>query len=200
MARFGPPTIYDSSYGESMHKDLKGNAKRTQKRADLFDFQIANRHVETIAVQMAWNSINPASHRAVIYPDIKAVADFKCLVNSPYFVVNEDGMFVHRSKLISRSKAAVLPLADWSNKRLMQQVTEYIQINVLPKIKPSSLDLMTQAKVSGCLYRPFPTYNKQHDAKLPRHDWVYATWPGYGAVAAQIITFLHRQSSTGIPF
>ena len=59
IRRFGPCTGFDSSFCESMHKVLKLDAQRTQKRTnDSFPWQTANRSCERLAIACGMRSVH----------------------------------------------------------------------------------------------------------------------------------------------
>ena len=53
ILRFGPATSYDSSSGESMHKDYKDCARRSQKNTQSLDMQTARNHSFSLAIGRA---------------------------------------------------------------------------------------------------------------------------------------------------
>jgi hypothetical protein len=136
-------------------------------------------------VDQCWRSLNPPREKPVIFPDVKPVVSspFKVATTVCKFVVKNDGMF-----LCPKCQTAASLPAQWSNRTLMDQVTEYIQEIILPKIEAPEVYLTTRATVNDCLYTADPT-EIIPDARLPRHDWTYALWKDHGAVPARIITF-----------
>ena len=59
IRKWGPPSACDSSIGESNHKVLKRQSKKTQKRIrDVFECQTGIRYVEDVALQTTLNNLS----------------------------------------------------------------------------------------------------------------------------------------------
>ena len=53
MLRFGPPKSFDSSTGESNHKEIKGPSRQTQRNTKTFEQQTSSRVAENLLIDCA---------------------------------------------------------------------------------------------------------------------------------------------------
>ena len=64
LLKFGPSSSTDSSAGESMHKDYKDDARRTQKNIKTLDHQTARNHCHSNAIDRAIREVTPPQNIA----------------------------------------------------------------------------------------------------------------------------------------
>ena len=57
ILQFGVPLEYDTSANESFHKAAKKASKMTQRVAETFNFQVANRLIEFEVIDLAMEEI-----------------------------------------------------------------------------------------------------------------------------------------------
>ena len=181
LLRFGPPTSTDSSSGETRHKLFKADAERTQKNTDFFEEQVAQRHTESLAIELARRELERVHGTPNVAPTQSGISS-----RGLSFLVNEDGMFDHTKKPSESTPSA------WINSMLMTQVTVFLQKHVLPSLPGDAVRLKNQAIVDGVLCRADPTCKdtSEQSFEIGRHDWVYLDWKEFGNVAARIVTFV----------
>ena len=183
LLQFGPATSWESSSRETGHKVFKANAQCTQKSLGTFEEQVAKQHVNCLAIECGSREIAPHVSSASTSPSPNIVSR-----GANYFVTKE-GMF--DTKLTSKSKTVTHKASKWQVPALMEQVTVYIQENVLPKVSQNSITLKMQARINGLLYYGNPGYSNTSDvAELGHHDWVYVKWDGHGTIASRIVVFM----------
>lgn len=186
LLRFGPSSSADSSAGESMHKDFKDDARRTQKNSQLLDMQTAKNHSHTNAISRAVREMNPPASMigACDNSGDLSESNSSSIAKGTHYYVDDEGMFV------VHKKASKKP-ANWFDKTLQADVTEFLQKKVLPGMDGDRIVLKTQAKVGGILYRADP------GAVPPRHDWVNVQWSGgHGEIPGRIMVFVDLPANT----
>ena len=181
LHRFGPATSMDSSAGESMHKNFKDAARRTQKNTAKFDQQIARNYNNYQVIRRAARDVNttPSQKPHDTVPFSRGL----------HFTVTDGGLYVYK-KNIPKNKAPVL-CTSWHNQTLCSEVVNLIQTTILPKVDAVSIHLKTLAKVEGYIYRADPAMTP-----APRHDWAYVDF-GTEVVPARIITIFDVDKPEG---
>ena len=174
--RFGPASSTDSSAGESMHKDFKDAARRTQKNTARFEEQIARNYNDSQVIMRASRELKPANDGAPTSrePTSRGLA----------YTVSAQGLYIYEA---NKNKAP-RPCITWLNGTLCAQVVDLFTARILPMVAADSLHLKTSATVEGVLYRADPSASPVQNCCFGRHDWVNLKWTD-GCVASRIITF-----------
>jgi hypothetical protein len=187
LLKFGPSSSTDSSAGESMHKDYKDDARRTQKNTGTLDKQTAKNHADSHAIDRAIRELNPPKSLVGMEDGNGQAEDAGGIQESNskgvHFYLDKDGMFDVFKKPSPSSKGPCV--ASWGDPLLLRDVRYFLKKKVLPGVQSGRILLKTQATVGGTLYRADP------GAPTPRHDWVNIGWGiGHGIVPARIMIFL----------
>ncbi len=188
ILQFGVPLEYDTSSNESMHKPSKKASKMTQRAAETFNFQVANRLIEFQLLDLAMVEIETGRvpwdyyHR---HSRSKAAVDgqeneiwtgeTKILIHA-----NENGEVGFR--LRTRSKYAAK--AAWN-----VDVIDFLyglQCLVQPYIAGNFMPIYTCHRRKGQTFRGHPHYR----GKGPWKDWVWVDWGAHGRVPCHIWCFV----------
>ena len=78
ILQFGVPLEYDTSANESFHKAAKKASKMTQRAAETFNFQVANRLIEFEVIDLAMEEIK----NGLLFPGISTIEGRKSLTRS----------------------------------------------------------------------------------------------------------------------
>ena len=170
ITRFGPPMSWDSSTGESNHKQMKDPAKRTQQNTKTFDIQTASRYTENLLIGRAVRYADPPESMLSVTPTL-AGAEHPEKLRGYNYTVDSDGIMLQQHN--SRSKPWVE--ASWPDQALQIRVTDLIVSTVLPHVPSGKVKLYTELKWTddGTIFRANPSYGK---CKEPWHDWAVIDW------------------------
>ena len=170
IRRFGPPMSWDSSTGESNHKQMKDPAKRTQQNTKTFDIQTASRYTENLLIDRAVRSEDPPESMLSVTPTL-AGAEHPEKLRGYNYRVDSNGIMLQQHN--SRSKPWVK--ASWPDRALQIRVTNLIVSTVLPHVPSGTVKLYTELKWTddGTIFRANPSYGK---GKEPWHDWAVIDW------------------------
>ena len=172
IRRFGPPMSWDSSTGESNHKDMKDPGRHTQQNTINFDMQTAKRFAENTAIRRAIYRENPPQSMLTNVSSHSHVARQTRMSYSGFnYVVTKDGMT--EKNPISRTKPWIP--ANWPNSALQLRVLQLIWTNVLPHVPSGSMKVFTKLKWQddGTIFRANPSYGKSGQSW---HDWAEIDW------------------------
>jgi hypothetical protein len=185
--RFGSMANYDSSIGESHHKAFaKKPAKNTQRRKEIFEAQTAQRPIDSLVIDRAYDYINPT------WRD-----------NNEQTAVDE---FINKNKVIefcgkinnlvyTNDKKTKRPICNWKDKKfytmLVTECSKAIKSNYL---KPP-IRFFTQHNRSGNIFRADPQFHKK--SQEPWYDWVMVDWGNEDEdnVPAKLLLFLEIDES-----
>ena len=175
IMRFGPPSSWDSSTGESNHKEMKDPGRHTQQNTINFDIQTAKRFTKNAAIRRAIYRENPPdSFLNEDTSDIDDDQDTMGFTGYNYIVTQDGATYVMLQKNpISRTKQWVP--ANWPDKSLQSRVLRIIVDMVLPHVPSRSVKLFTQMKWigDGTIFRANPSYGKSGKSW---HDWANINW------------------------
>ena len=192
MARFGPAMSWDSSTGESNHKDIKEPARHTQRNTREFEKQTAVRHQEDLAIDRAHRQLHPPlsqiGAKGVL---VTGTTRPHVLRGANYYVDDQCVMF--NSQASSGRKEPTV--AVWPDSRLQSRVLDLIVEHILPCVpKTGRVKLSTELKVAdGTIYRANPSYGKM---KQPWHDWADINWvcatteSGWESIPGRLVIYI----------
>ena len=195
---FGVPLEYDTSANESFHKAAKKASKMTQRAAETFNFQVANRLIEFEVIDLAMEEIENGLvpwdfySRGVEKPDhelengtsdvVDGTPEHDVWTGETKIVIDLDVDGDVSFRLRTRSKFA-------KNARWNRDVLHFLyqmQALVLPYIATESMEIYTCHRRNGQTFRGHPHYR----GKGPWKDWVWVDWVGYGHVPCHIWCFV----------
>ena len=178
LHRFGPASSTDTSAGESMHKDFKHAARRTQKNTANFEQQLAKSYNDSLVIRRAGQEMK------ALEPTHPTLSE-KVVTRGLMYTVTSGGLFHFKGRRKEDTHCLT-----WHKEALREDVVHLFQTRILPKVDTDYIDLKISAKVDGVLYRADPSSS--------RHDWVNITWPGEtDFFQARIITFFHASTPKG---
>ena len=169
MSRFGPAMSWDSSTGESNHKEIKEPARHTQRNTRAFEQQTAVRHHEDLAIDRAHRHLHPPMSQIGASTEVAGTAKSNVFRGAKYYVDEKKVMFNSQAKW-SRKKPTV---AVWTDSQLQNRVLDLIVNHILPCVPSGKVTLWTELKADGTLYRANPSYGK---LQQPWHDWADFSW------------------------
>ena len=173
ILQFGVPLEYDTSANESFHKAAKKASKMTQRAAETFNFQVANRLIEFEVIDLAMEEIENGLipwdfyHRREEKPHAKLeneTPEHDIWTGETKIVVDVDEHGEVGFVLRTRSKFA-------SNARWNMDVLDFLcqlQALVLPYIPTESMPIYTCHRRNGQTFCGHPHYR----GKGPWKDWV----------------------------
>ena len=201
IIRYGPCSVFDSSVGECHHVFYKHFGINTQQNSDTFEVQVGDqeeciRPLQRAAIEiglsfeevreMRWhgNDVDETLEECNTTKQDNTAA-VHCYVNETGFFNIPKNSFQEENPIPSH----------WQNKRLQQQVHEFLTKNVLPHTVSTKLELPTQSYVKGQLYRADPCAVTHYNRG--RHDWVNIKWDEAdgGPMPARLITFVRIQTN-----
>jgi hypothetical protein len=155
---------FDSSTGESNHKEMKRPARQTQRNTKTFEQQTSGRLSENLLLDRAFRQIQPL-------PIISPNSNCHFLRGASYYVT-ANGMFVNNQG----SAKSPCP-ASWPDRTLMDRITQLITTCIIPHLQAEArVQLYTTYKLSEydkLIYRADPSYGNQAQAW---HDWAMIDW------------------------
>ena len=183
IRRFGPPMSWDSSTGESNHKEMKDPGRHTQQNTTNFDIQTAKRFTENAAIRRAiYREKPPPSLLQSVTPVSDYTIEHTMVFAGFNYVVTQDGMMQKNST--SRTKPWVP--AIWPDRKLQLRVLQFIQSTVLPHVPSGSIKVYTELKWKddGTIFRANPSYGQSGDSW---HDWANIDWDPDSTDVADVI-------------
>jgi hypothetical protein len=178
ILKWGLPSAYNSSTGESNHKMLKRRSKKTQKRLEFFEEQTGVRYVEQLALK---RSIDHSINLGFQHHSISSVG-----LEHPDVSYRGYSFFLNRNGIFETSNAKGKKTASWCNQALQDEIYELVTGQILPFVDDDKIALITIAKIDGVIYRGNPAYKKSY-----WQDWAYYDWgEEYGLVPVQILVYL----------
>ena len=168
MLRFGPPMSFDSSTGESNHKQIKGSARQTQRNTKTFEQQTAGRVVDNLLIERAYRQLCPPSSLVSDNSLPEQLVSAAPYLTGATYHVSDKGLFRNKKQSSSTKNPDQL---------LMGQITEFLTRHILPNLrKGARVQLFTQYKKSKkekTIYRADPSYGSTNKAW---HDWALIDW------------------------
>ena len=188
ILQFGVPLEYDTSANESFHKPSKTASKLTQKAADTFNYQTAQRLVEFFLIDLAMEEIQKGARiweyykRRDLVEQQEIMEDLKISTGDARIRVFENEDREACFEVISQSKHKAK--TQW-NSELIQFLLELQQLT--SQNTRQTLPIYTSHCRNGQVFRGHPNYR----GKGPWKDWVWIDWgPGYGRLPAHIWCFV----------
>jgi len=186
ILEFGSPQNIDSGVGEHNHIfQIKNNAKKTQRRATTFDFQTGTRYTESVATDRCQQFL-PHLYKTTLEKntDLDGCVGLSQFKGSKRYVARHDGMFEITN--------AQLKEAIWSDDSLKERVLLLIQTHVLPCLDADAVELFTQCKRSGIIFKGHPGRRG-----LPAwQDWALFDWGIGDEIPGHIMVFVHLSDVT----
>lgn len=192
IIQFGVPLEYDTSANESMHKPAKQASKLTQRAADTFNFQTAQRLCEfdllDLAIEEIENGRRLWDYFSTFGPD--SDSDTETQTQKPKSSTGETQIKVFWDK---KKRPGFELLTRSGNKDRTQWNTDLLHflLGLQDLIQTwdgnNSLQIFTCHRRDGQIFRGHPNYR----GKGSWRDWVWVDWgPGYGRLPCHIWCFI----------
>ena len=164
IVKFGVPSSFNSSTGESSHKGFKKRAKRTQRQQSSLEEQTGVRAIESLAINLSIGRMNdecffPVKLNRSDDPDFANIE----LTGKTYHLT-EDGIFLSKSKRLEQC-------AVWADPCTQNEIFLLLKNNVLPHIRSRRIQMFTNVKTGDCIYRADPCFKTSH-----WQDWAHCDW------------------------
>ena len=121
MLRYGPPMSFDSSTGESNHKEIKRPARQTQRNTKTFEQQTSVRLSDNLVLDRAFRQISEESGTA------RSGVPYR---RGARYFVTANGMFDNNA-----STPTVPVVAVWPNSVLLERITSLICNSIIPHLQ-----------------------------------------------------------------
>jgi hypothetical protein len=183
IMKWGPPSAYNSSTGESNHKMLKRRSRKTQRQQHLIEEQTGVRYIEHLSLQQSLiNCVDNGFQYSMADSGCNDQDDETRFSGYSYYL-NQEGIF-------QVSKKAIHEKAVWFDPVLQDEIYELLSETVLPFVDSNRVDFMTIFKLEGLLFRGDPSYKK-----TAWQDWAYCDWgEASGLIPIQILIFVDLSS------
>jgi Plavaka transposase len=169
ILRFGSMANFDSSIGESHHKDFaKKPSKNTQRRKEIFEEQTAKRQIDNLVIDRAYDSIYPDARYQK--PEPKPIE----LVSMNKNYILEYCGIINNIVYTNESKSKNRPICAWKDKVFSRQLLKELQKAIQNGHLTPPIKFFTQHNRSGNIFRADPQFNKK--TKEPWYDWVIVNW------------------------
>jgi hypothetical protein len=174
LLRFGPSLSTDSSPGESLHKFYKDDGDHTQRNGTTFEYEVGCRHHERIVLCRANQDIDTSPGERSSHSVVGC-----------HFRVDRDGMFDAMTTSCPHPAAAT-----WVDVQLMNEVTQYVQTNLLPHSSTGEVLLYGRCHHNGTLFHGRNLVTKATTEMW--QDWVNVCWAQWGnlSIPSRIVTFI----------
>ena len=194
IIQFGVPLEYDTSPNESMHKPSKLASKMTQKAADTFNYQTAQRLAEFLLLDLAVLEID---HGKVPWNFFdRQEAQEEEAPPPAHEVWTGDAqirVFWHekdkkRACEFTHSKSKFCEETIWN-----PDLTDFLfglQEKVSSCTDTKNLPIFTCHQRNGQIFRAHPNYR----GKGPWRDWAWVEWTGYGRLPSHIWCFVSLEN------
>ena len=177
ILKWGCPTSYDSSTGESHHKILKRHARRTQRNVHLLVEQTGVRYVEHLAIQQSLaKSVSTGCNHILDQEQAKTGQKF---MNKAY-VCNKNGILNFPPRKDGEQKAS------WFDQQQFIGIESLLLEKILPHVRGQSFDIYTSIVTNGCLYHVNPWFKQSSWQDLAYCDW----GDSFGICPVHLLAFL----------
>jgi hypothetical protein len=187
MLRFGSMANFDSSIGELHHKDFaKKPAKNTQRRKAIFEIQTAQRQIENLVIDRAYDNLYPGSY------DCKEP-------NEEAENTNKNKMIEfcsHTNNLVyTNKKKRNCPISEWKDSLFYNQLIKECLKAIKNKYLKAPIKFFTQHNRFGNIFRGDPAFHKEKNE--PWYDWVMVNWGNENTnyVPAKLLLFIEIHDS-----
>lgn len=197
ILQFGVPLEYDTSANESMHKPSKKASKMTQKAADTFNFQTAQRLVEFHLLDLAMEEIEKGKKMWEYY---ERMEDPEEELEEPEAAIStgETGIKVFLDEKDGEPSFSMETRSKfWEATTWNTDIVVFL-LELQDKIQawraagttgndPQPLPIYTCHRRNGQVFRGHPNFR----GKGPWKDWVWIDWGGgYGRLPGHIWCFV----------
>ena len=163
IMKFGVPSSYNSSVGESNHKGHKKRVKRTQRLSHNFEEQAAVRYVEHLAIRQSLQTVPQNSKVHIEDYSRKEINEYVFAGRNSYYM-NGAGIFKHGGK-------AIQTIAQWPDSKLQERIHTFLKDEILQHVVNGTIPMMTVLKTEDNIYRADPSFKGK-----PWLDWAYCDW------------------------
>jgi hypothetical protein len=183
IIKWGLPSSYNSSTGESNHKMLKRRARKTQRQQNLIEEQTGVRYVEQIAIRKTLSDSSMNGHYRVIRENMNSEENTQNNVKSGFtYQVFNNGIFKHIKK-------NDYDIANWYDRQLSNEIFMLLRNRILPHLDAESMQLFTFYKSDGVIYRGDPSYKG-----VSWQDWALCDWGPDGLIPIHILIYVDLSS------
>ncbi len=193
IIQFGVPLEYDTSANESMHKPAKQASKLTQRAADTFNFQTAQRLCEFDLLDLAIEEIDRNRKLWHYFTTFEADSDSDAEIKETREPDISTGETQIKCFWDEKKKPGFEILTRSVNKDRVQWNTELLEflLGLQDLIQTwdgnKSLPIYTCHRRDGQIFRGHPNFR----GKGPWRDWVWVDWGrGYGRLPCHIWCFI----------
>jgi hypothetical protein len=189
VKKWGLPSAYDSTTGESNHKMLKRRSRKTQRQLEFLEEQTGMRYLENLAVKSSISQISNTGFRHIDDVTSHLITGVKF---SGYSYVFKNG------DIYNATNNKIQDKAKWHDQELQKEIADLLANVISPDFLYDNRDmeLITTFKNDGVIYRADPFYKGS-----AWQDWAYCDWgEGFGLVPVHLLVFidllrLHRDKN-----
>lgn len=204
IIRFGSMNNFDSSIGERNHiTEIKRPAKRTQRRKDKFEQQTADRQIENIGINIAYNEICSQSNvMQIIGNDSNTTTpSYENKRQNLYYNYDDDSIYKTNTAYKTNIK-----INNWKDDIFYKQLKKTCR-SLIDKnhVKGPRINLFTQhnrhnkqvketdnEENKKNIFRADPFYDKAG----PWYDWANVDWgKDHGIIPAKLLIFMDISTS-----
>ena len=196
ILQFGVPLEYDTSANESMHKPSKKASKMTQKAADTFNYQTANRLVEFNLLDLAMAEIEEGKKMWEYYERMEEPEEELEEPEAP-ISTGETGIKVFwdekdgEPSFSMETRSKFWAATTWNTDIVTFLLELQDKIQAWQGNGEQPLPIYTCHRRNGQVFRGHPNYR----GKGPWKDWVWIDWgSGYGRLPGHIWCFVQLKS------
>jgi Plavaka transposase len=171
ILRFGSMLNYDTGIGESHHKsEAKHPAKNTQRRRIEFEFQVATRQVENLAIDMGMARLEEEEEK-------KNLTNKKEIENKWFRYFYDDELGLCSSKNKNKCK--------WPDSLFQEQIIHFCKKLILSHSVIGKIRFFSQHNRHNYIFRADPEFK----FKEPWYDWVRIQW-AHDLIPAKLLLFM----------
>ena len=186
IIELGVPLEYDTSANESMHKPSKKASKMTQRAADTFNFQTANRLVEFNLLDLAMVEIEQGRVPWDYFHRIEPPENPESVAEGQETWTGETKISVFHDEETGRLSFSMSTRSKFLDSTRWSTDIIYFLYALQDQIPAEKLQIATCHKRNGQVFRGHPNYR----GKGPWKDWVMVDWAGYGELPSHIWCFV----------
>ena len=178
---FGPPDGYDGRPGESSHKHTKANARKTQRRNDIFEYQTCRRLYESVVIDSFYCQKSKFSLLGIERQSSKELVTQKnTKVTSHYEIFMDDDEIIRSNAIKPTWPATVvethLEVSNFIYNLLSFGVTTRIPCRTMIKLdlyEDTSCNSRCERydEKASCIFRSNPYMNAEE-----WYDWAWFRW------------------------
>jgi hypothetical protein len=180
IIKWGIPSAYNSSTGESNHKMLKRRSRKTQRQQNVMEEQTGVRYIEHISLHQSLNSCQDLGFQHCRQDRDQTTSERTNEFSGYSYYVTKDGIF----DVTGKGRRNV---ASWFNQGVVEEdIFDVLRFHVLPNIGQERIDCMTVLKSNGFIFRGDPSFKK-----TMWQDWAYCNWGEHGLIPIQILLYVN---------